>query len=81
MNAADLPNRLLRLRHVLSIVGLSKSAIYARIREGSFPNSISLGGNSVAWIEAEVIAWIDSRIAASRGQSAPQRQPEAASII
>jgi prophage regulatory protein len=68
MNIAALPNRFLRLRQVLAIVGLSKSAVYARIKEGSFPKSISLGGTSVAWIEAEVNNWMNARIAA-RDQS------------
>ena len=63
MNIAALPNRFLRLRQVLDIVGLSKSAVYARIREGSFPKAISLGGTSVAWIEAEVNSWMNARIA------------------
>ena len=68
MTSAAIPNRLLRLRQVLDIVGLSKSAVYARIREGSFPKSISLGGTSVAWIEAEVNDWVNARIAVSRTQ-------------
>ena len=48
--------------------GLSRSAIYDRMNpdspryDPSFPRPISLGGGSVGWIEAEVDAWIQSRI-------------------
>lgn len=69
MNIEALPSRFLRLREVLEIVGLSKSAVYARIRQGSFPKSISLGGTSVAWIEAEVTDWMNARIALRGGKT------------
>ncbi len=51
------------------MVGLSKSAIYNRIAQDTFPKPISLGGKAAGWLDAEVIAWLDARIAASRGQS------------
>lgn len=63
-------NRVLRLRQVKNMLGLSKTTIYARIGEGTFPRPISLGGRSVGWLESEVNAWLNERIAASRGQSA-----------
>jgi prophage regulatory protein len=65
-----IPNRFLRLRQVKDLLGLSKSAIYARIAQGTFPKPVSLGGRTVAWIESEVIAWMNARVDASRGQSA-----------
>jgi prophage regulatory protein len=66
------PNRFLRLRQVIDLVGLRKTTLYARIGEGSFPKPVSLGGRSVAWIESEVIDWQNARITASRGQSAAE---------
>lgn len=65
MTIEALPYRLLRLPQVLDTVGLSRSAIYTRIRKGNFPKPISLGGTSVAWLESEVLAWLDARIVAS----------------
>lgn len=62
-NAPERQHRLLRLPEVLSRVGLSKSTIYARVAAGSFPASVRLGEKSVAWIEADVEAWIQERIA------------------
>ena len=57
---------MLRFRQVKEIVALSKSAIYNRIAQGTFPKPVNLGGKSVGWLESEVNAWIESRITASR---------------
>lgn len=68
---AGIPSyRMLRLRQVKEMIGLSKSAIYDRIAQGTFPKAVSLGGRSVAWLESEVNAWLAAQIAASRPQSA-----------
>ena len=57
-------NKLIRIRKVQEMVGISKSYIYQLMHTGHFPKPISLvpGGSSVAWVESEVTAWINSRI-------------------
>jgi prophage regulatory protein len=57
---------ILRLPDVLQTTGLSRSTVYLRVSEGTFPKPISLGGRAVGWLEHEVQEWIDRRIAASR---------------
>lgn len=57
---------ILRLPAVKARTGLSRSTIYLRITEGSFPPPVSLGGRCVGWIEAEVNDWLSQRIEASR---------------
>jgi prophage regulatory protein len=57
---------ILRLPNVKVRTGLSRSTIYLRIAEGSFPAPVSLGGRAVGWIEAEVNDWLAKRIEASR---------------
>ena len=52
---------LLRRPEVERRTGLRRSTIYARMKEGTFPRSVSLG-YTVAWVEAEVDAWIQERI-------------------
>ncbi len=61
----DCSHRLIRLREVMDLTGLSKSYVYALAAQGRFPRSISLvpGGTSRAWVEAEVRQWIEQRIA------------------
>ena len=52
------PDRLIRLPEVMARVGLRRTAIYQRMREGRFPKSRSLGPRCTVWVEAEVDAWI-----------------------
>ena len=63
---------ILRLPQVKTLVGLSKSTLYARIAEGSFPAPISLGGRSVGWIEGEVHCWLAGQIAITRATFSPR---------
>ena len=53
------PDRLIRLPEVMARVGLRRTAIYQRMREGRFPGSRSLGPRCTVWLEAEIDAWID----------------------
>ena len=62
--------KFIKITPVNQITGLSTSEIYRRIAAGTFPKQIKLGPKSVVWIESEVLAWCDERIAASRGEVA-----------
>jgi len=59
--------KLLRLPQVKSITGLSKSSIYARISEGTFPKQIPLGPRLVVWVKADIQKWISEQVLAARG--------------
>lgn len=48
------PTRILRLNDVKEKTGLSRSSIYAFVKEGKFPKPISLGDRAVGWIESEI---------------------------
>ena len=54
--------RLIRLNEVMRITGLSCSRIYQYISEDKFPDNVSLGGRSVAWVESEVYRWVEGVI-------------------
>jgi prophage regulatory protein len=56
----------LRLPDVKAVTGLSKSSLYALIRERSFPSPVRLGARSVAWVRSEVRQWAVERVNASR---------------
>lgn len=61
------PPRLLRMKQVQAMTGLSRSYIYSLAANGSnFPKSIPLvpGGSSRAWLESEVKDWINQRVEA-----------------
>ena len=54
--------RILRLKEVQRMTGLSRSTIYAEIAKGHFPKQIQLtGARSVGWYESAVVQWIASR--------------------
>ena len=56
-----------RLAGVKSRTGLARSTIYDLIKKGRFPPPIHLGQRSVGWIESELSAWIEERIALRMG--------------
>jgi prophage regulatory protein len=53
---------------VLELTGFSRAQLYRLMARGEFPRQISLtdNGRSVCWSEADVQAWQEQRIAASR---------------
>ena len=59
----ELPQRLIRLKTVLYRTGLSRSGVYRLVVSGDFPQPIKLTKRSTAWVEAEINAWVTSRIA------------------
>ena len=65
MNKRNL-QRFLRLPEVKNLTGLSKSSIYARIAEGSFPRQISLGSRMVVWLETDIQNWIAEQVSAAQ---------------
>ena len=62
----------LRLKDLKARIGLGRSAIYYLMDPNSphhdrhFPRSIKISAHAVGWIESEIDAWLQSRIAASR---------------
>jgi prophage regulatory protein len=59
-------NAILRLSTVKSRTGLSRSTIYLRMSQGTFPRQISLGGRAIGWIENEIEGWLSHQIEQSR---------------
>jgi prophage regulatory protein len=62
--------KILRLPQVQQATGLSRSTIYKRISEGDdFPKPVKLGTKSVGWVEDEIAAYNEARIAARDAES------------
>jgi prophage regulatory protein len=57
--------RILRLPDVIHRTGMSRSAIYAHEKNGTFPKRVQLSARSVGWIESEVEAWLKARASAA----------------
>jgi predicted DNA-binding transcriptional regulator AlpA len=57
---------------VIQLTGLSRMTIYRLELAGRFPKRRKLSEHSVAWAEAEVAAWAESRpVAPPRSTSGP----------
>ena len=52
--------KILRLKTVLVRTGLSKSTLYRRIAEGTFPRQFRIGEQSTGWYESEVSKWVSN---------------------
>lgn len=66
---------ILRRKQVEARTGLSRSSIYARMRQNpkrpgdydpTFPKPVSVGAKAVGWIESEIDGWIAAQIQKSR---------------
>jgi prophage regulatory protein len=52
------PDRIIRLKTVLARTGLSRSTIYRKIAEGTFPAQIRISVNGAGWRESEINRWV-----------------------
>ena len=52
------PERIVRLKTVLARTGLSRSTIYRKIAEGTFPAQLQISTNGTGWHESDIDRWI-----------------------
>jgi prophage regulatory protein len=50
--------RIIRLKTVLTRTGLSRSTLYRKIAEGSFPKQVAISVHGTGWHESAVDRWI-----------------------
>lgn len=62
--------KIIRRPDVEAMTGLSRSSIYEKMDQGTFPKAIKLGERSVGWLEHEVQEWLKNRVSATRGGGA-----------
>lgn len=71
--------RFIRLGPLCEKTTLSSSTIYDKMAEGSFPKPVKLFDgppgkkSAVAWVEEEIDAWMDARVAARDAAPAPKK--------
>ncbi|MEC5293712.1 AlpA family phage regulatory protein [Aurantimonas sp. C2-6-R+9] len=54
------PDRIVRLNTVLARTGLSRSTIYRKIAEGTFPAQMRISANGAGWHESDIDRWVAS---------------------
>ena len=52
----------IRIKEVLNRTGLSRTALYKKVADHTFPQSFALAGTTVVWLETEIQEWIESCI-------------------
>jgi prophage regulatory protein len=52
------PDRIVRLNTVLARTGLSRSTIYRKIAEGTFPVQLKISTNGAGWRESDINRWV-----------------------
>ena len=61
-----LSDKLVDMAFITQFTGLTDKWFYKLIQDGIFPKPIKLGRSS-RWLQSEVEAWLQQRIAESRG--------------
>ena len=56
-------NKIIRMKTVLELTGLSKSTIYTLLSQNDFPKRIPLGPRSIGFLESEFNQWLEARAA------------------
>ncbi len=56
------PDRIIRLKTVINRSGLSRSTVYRKINEGTFPPRVKVSLNGVGWRESELNRWISDPV-------------------
>ncbi len=54
------PDRIIRLKTVLYRSGLSRSTVYRKMQDGTFPPRIKVNINGIGWRESELNRWISN---------------------
>jgi prophage regulatory protein len=65
------PDRILRIKTVLQRTGLSRSTMYRKMQNGTFPPAIKISTRCVGWRECDVAAWLNNPMFYSAGDRVP----------
>jgi prophage regulatory protein len=52
------PDKILRMRTVLDRTGLSRSTLYRKMNDGTFPNRIPISEHCRGWRESAINLWM-----------------------
>lgn len=63
-------DKIIRLKTVLARTGLSRSTMYRKIAEGTFPPQVKISVHGAGWRESAVNRWINDPMA-YRSECAP----------
>jgi prophage regulatory protein len=56
------PEKILRMRTVLERTGLSRSTIYRKMKDGTFPAQVHISEHCRGWRESEINRWVTNPV-------------------
>lgn len=68
--------KLLRLHEVIRMTGLPRSTIYRYESTAVFPKRRRAGPNSVRWLDADVVKWMETRPEAAPAHDSNEAQSQ-----
>jgi len=72
--------RYIRFKELKTLVPLGRTTIWRMEREGRFPRSRRIGKGAKAWLETEVLSWMQER-AGDQGKGQPVTGGEAREVL
>lgn len=63
--------KIIRLKTVLARTGLSRSTMYRKIKEGTFPCQVRISVHGAGWRESAINCWIDDPVGYRNESAAP----------
>jgi prophage regulatory protein len=63
------PDRIIRLKTVLDRTGLSRTTLYRKMADGTFPDKVRISIHGAGWYESSVNRWIANPAAYREGRA------------
>lgn len=60
-------DKILRMRTVLERTGLSRSTLYRKMHDGTFPNQVRISEHCCGWRESAINRWIADPVSYQEG--------------
>jgi prophage regulatory protein len=68
------PDRIIRLKTVLARTGLSRSTLYRKMADGTFPDKVRISVHGAGWHESAVNRWIANPVAYRENRAVGEAQ-------
>ncbi|WP_333606216.1 helix-turn-helix transcriptional regulator [Novosphingobium sp.] len=68
------PDRIIRLKTVLARTGLSRTTLYRKMGEGTFPRQVKISVHGAGWHESAVNRWVADPVGYRDDQAGRQMQ-------
>lgn len=68
METNEMEQKLLRFRELRNAIPLSRSTIWRKVNDGTFPAPIQISKVAIAWLKSDIERWISEQVEVSQRQ-------------